>query len=71
MTNQNLNQNHIYETSLLGWVVQEQINGGTDWYTPAAFEHEHDAIAYRNRAAESDPEGTYVVAYVGTLHRKG
>jgi hypothetical protein len=71
MTNQNLNQHHIYETSLLGWVVQELINGGTDWYTPAAFHSEGDAIAYCNRAAEDDPERAYVVAYVGTLHRKG
>lgn len=69
MTNQNINENHVYETSLLGWAVQEHINGGTDWYTTAAFQLEADARDHRDNRAEQDPAGNYVVSWVGTLHR--
>jgi len=69
MPNQNINQNHVYETSLLAWAVQEHINGGTDWYTPAAFGSEGDAISYCEYLSERDPDGNYVVAAIGTLHR--
>lgn len=69
MANQNINEVHVYETSLLGWVVQYHINGGTDWYTPAAFQYENDAEEYRDFLANRSPDGNYTVAWVGTLHR--
>ena len=69
MTNQNINEVHVYETSLLGWAVQEHINGGTDWYTPAVFESVGDANSYRDYLADRDPNGNYVVSWIGTLHR--
>jgi len=68
MTNQNINQDHIYETSLLGWAVHELINGGTDWNTVAAFQFEGDAESYA-RYLNGEHRNKYVVAWVGTLHR--
>lgn len=68
MPNNDINQNHIYETSLLGWAVQEMINGGTDWYTVAAFQHEYAAQKYAEYLSENSDD-KYEVSWVGTLHR--
>jgi hypothetical protein len=68
MPNNNINQDHIYETSLLGWAVQEYINGDTDWNTHAVFRDEQDARHFCERLSSLDPQGNYELTWVGTLH---
>jgi hypothetical protein len=46
---------HDYATDLLGWAVIEPINGGTDWYTTAAFDSESDAREYADRLNQAEP----------------
>lgn len=63
------NPAHEYALSLLGWVVQEPINGRTDYYVVAAFETSYSARKYADWMNEHDPlhEYGYEVAEVGTL----
>lgn len=63
------NQIHNYALSLLAWTVQEQINGGTDWYEVAAFNDQDAAIEYAEFLNKRDtPALPYVVSYVGTRY---
>jgi hypothetical protein len=68
MPNNDINHDHIFETSLLGWSVQEYINGGTDWYTHAVFRDEQDARHFCEQLSSRDEDGKYGLAWVGTLH---
>lgn len=64
-----INPIHDYALTLMTHVVQEQINGGTDWREVAAFTSEFEAKHYAGWLTEANgPDLPYVVSHIGTRH---